>query len=106
MSIEITYKQSAYIDTKYYDINQVKDGRTDCVSLTRPEGSDYLDQEGYTRIGTATVVLMLHDDKEIISNQMDALNKQLAATRADNQRRENAILDRISKLQALTFVSA
>lgn len=102
--MEITYEQSVYLDMKYHRLEEVKEGHAESVMLSSPEGSKYFEGEGYVRIGSATVVLKLDDADEIHRNQLDALNSELAAVRADNQQRENAILNRISKLQALTFV--
>jgi len=102
--MQITYKQSAYLDTKYHRLEDVKEGSSGSVMLSSPDGSKYFEGEGYVRIGSAVVTLTLDDESEIHRNQLDALNSELAAVRADNQQRENAILNRISKLQALTYV--
>jgi hypothetical protein len=104
--MEITYEQSAYLDMKYHCLEDVKEGRLGGVMLSDPDGSTYFESQGYVRIGSATVVLRVNDEDEIHRNQLDALNNELAAVRADNQQRENAILHRISKLQALTYVEA
>ncbi|MBL0897333.1 MAG: hypothetical protein IBJ17_01360 [Reyranella sp.] len=55
------------------------------------------------RIGTARVTVTFDDPATVQRGQIDALNEKLAEVRAENQQRENAILDRISKLQALEF---
>ena len=101
--MEIKYEQSAYLNTKYHNIDEVKDGNTGAVTLSSPDGSRYFEGEGYVRIGSATCVLRLDDADAIHRNQLEALNNELAAVRADNQQRENAILHQISKLQALSF---
>jgi alkylated DNA nucleotide flippase Atl1 len=58
---------------------------------------------GWTKVGTATITVEMMDETDVNSAQMDVLKAELQNIRADNQRRENAILDRISKLSALTY---
>jgi hypothetical protein len=41
----------------------------------------------------------------VVAKELDGLNTQLQKIRAENQQRENAILDRISKLQALEWTA-
>jgi hypothetical protein len=55
----------------------------------------------YTQIGTAVVTVTLLSKEELHNTQLTALNKALDNVRAENQVRENAILDRISKLTAI-----
>ena len=57
-----------------------------------------------------TVVVFEHsievevpDDFDPRPKVLDRLNEQLQTVRAENQQRENAILDQISKLQALAM---
>lgn len=69
------------------------------------EMDTYSAERGWIVIGNATVTVDFFDKAEIKSQQMDALKAQLQTVRAENQQRENAILDQISKLQALTFES-
>lgn len=104
--MQITYEQSAYLDMKWHRLEDVRGGRANSVMLTQPDGGEYFEGEGYVRIGSATVVLTLNEDKEIADSQLQSLNKQLSAVRAENQQRENAILDRISKLQSLSYEAA
>jgi hypothetical protein len=61
---------------------------------------------GWIKVGEAKVTVELLPQDEMHASQLDALNKKLAAIRADNQQRENFILDQISKLQALTFTES
>lgn len=58
---------------------------------------------GYSVVGTATMVVELHDPKDIHAGKVAALQEQLQAVRADNHRKENAILEQISKLQAIDY---
>jgi hypothetical protein len=58
---------------------------------------------GWTRVGDAhvTVELLPHDEQ--VAKAVASLRQMLEAERIESQRRQMAILDRISKLQALTF---
>lgn len=103
--MQVTYKASAYLDLKYQSLKDFAEG-VFTPMLSDVNGSDYFDREGYARIGTATVTVDLHTENEIAANQLASLQKQLQAVRAENQQRENAILDQISKLQALTLQAA
>ena len=58
---------------------------------------------GWTHIGAAEITVTLLPQEDIVSKEVEGLKKQLQAVRAEAQMRENAILDRISKLQALTY---
>jgi hypothetical protein len=49
----------------------------------------------------ATITVTLHPRDELVAKELEGLSTQLQKVRAENHMRENAILDRISKLQAL-----
>jgi hypothetical protein len=57
--------------------------------------------DGWVEVGMATITVTLHPRDELVAKELEALSTQLQKVRAENQQRENAILDRISKLQAL-----
>jgi hypothetical protein len=64
---------------------------------------DISDAEGWAEVGVATITVTFHPREELVAKELDGLNTQLQKVRAENQQRENAILDRISKLQAITY---
>lgn len=99
-----TYKAKTFINPRYESIEGLMAGRVQPV-ITTGDGA-YWHGEGYVHVGEATVTVDLFSEKEIHAKQLDGLNTQLAVVRAENQRRENAILDQISKLQALTYSEA
>lgn len=68
--------------------------------------SSYFEAEGYPLIGKATVVIEMLEPEEITGKQVEALRQQLQVMRAEHQRAQNALIDRISKLEALTFDGA
>lgn len=57
----------------------------------------------WTHIGSAEVTVTLMPRTEMVASQVETLNAELQQERAASAVRQNAILDRISKLQALTF---
>ena len=61
------------------------------------------EDETSVKIGTAVVTITLFDNAKLQEKELEILNKKLADVRAENQQRENAILDRISKLQAIGY---
>jgi hypothetical protein len=99
--MQVTFEAQAYID-KFTSLQSVTNGER-MPSVVTPDIGKYMSE--YTLIGTATVTIELHTEDQILASQLDALKAQLQAVRAENQRRENAILDQISKLQALTFTA-
>ena len=82
----------------------------DLLSLTDDEAVNYvafaahdMSDKGWRLIGNATVTIELASAEVIHKSEIDGLNKQLAMVRVAAQTAENMIIDRISKLQALTF---
>ena len=57
----------------------------------------------YIKIGTADIVLSLVPPDAIAGEEIRALQDQLEAMRAQHQLAQQALLNRISKLQAITF---
>jgi len=100
--MQVTFEAQAYID-KFTRLEDVTNGKR--LPLLAQSTAEYWEKSGYTLIGTATVTIELHTEDQILASQLDALKAQLQTVRADNQQRENAILDQISKLQALTFTA-
>lgn len=97
-----TYKTFAVSKPEFYS-------KPDSENLPVIVDSDDLKtykKSGWMVIGHAETVVTFLDEKEIAGQQLDALKAELQSTRAENQKRENAILDQISKLQALTYVEA
>lgn len=56
----------------------------------------------YTLIGEAEITVTLRSRDQLVTSQLEALNKSLQVERAESIKRQNVILDRISKLKALT----
>lgn len=87
-------------------LHTIKEGELDkAASEMTYLNHDMSDTDGWTEVGTATITVTLYPRDELVAKELDGLNAQLQKVRADNQRRENAILDRISKLQALEWTA-
>ena len=101
-------KQKAWIAHRHLTAqdlaNMAKDGKSasilDELTLTNVNMSD---NPAWLQVGFAEVTLTLLDDKHVTATQLAQLQAQLQTVRAENQKRENAILDQISKLQAITY---
>lgn len=96
----IEFESCAYIYTDWQCLEDVKKGKIRPLVGPEPSAAD-----GFV-IGTAKVTVELHSEDEMTRRQLGALQKELTRERAESQARQNAILERISKLQALTMESA
>ena len=94
-------KAKAYLPN-YISIDSVIKGQS-LPQIAEVDNGSYFEKEGYPLIGDVTVIIEFHSKDKIVQSQLDSLNTQLAAVRALNQCRENVILDKISKLQAIEF---
>lgn len=63
------------------------------------------DDDSRTWVCEQEVEIEVPDNYDFRAQQVAALNTQLQKVRAENHMRENAILDRISKLQALEYAA-
>lgn len=102
--MQVEFKAKAYLPS-YTSMQSVLRGES-MPMICETKGGQYFEKEGYPLIGEVTVLVTLHSQDKIVQKQIDALNKQLRSERAESQRRQNAILDKISKLQALEFTPA
>lgn len=89
------------IDEAIHMIKQGEEARA--VSSLSFTNADMSDMEDWVLVGTAEVKVTLYPREEALAKELDGLNSQLQKVRAENYMRENAILDRISKLQAITY---
>ena len=102
--MQISYTAHAYFNPAYTNLDNILKGKDKPIlSSIGPGSGGYIEREGYVHIGTATVTLEIHSQDKIVADQIKALNAQLQAVRAESQKKENAILLQISKLQALTM---
>lgn len=86
---------------KFFELKEIMEG--DALPSLSNGDSEYYEREGYPQIGTATLVIDFLSESQIAGKHVESLRSQLAAMRAKHQREQNALIDQISKLQALTF---
>jgi hypothetical protein len=101
--VKFTYQAFVYT-SKYQSIDDIAKGGSQPMLSDDKDG--YFAKQGYPLIGTAEVTVTLHSSDEIVQNQITALQAQLQDARAQAHLAEQAILERISKLQALTYEPA
>jgi len=108
MSTPITFTGTTKVWTtsQWRDIDHIlhiiKKGNLDeAASALSYLNSDMSNAEEWVEVGVATITVTLHPREEVVAKEIEGLNTQLQKVRAENQQRENAILDRISKLQAI-----
>ena len=84
--------------------NMITDGNSDhALKSMHYTTCDMSESPDWVEVGTAEVVVTLFPREEVASKELEGLRAQLQKVRAENHVRENAILDRISKLQAITY---
>lgn len=96
----ITYAAHAYM-WSWDSLDDIKAGRV------KPYVSERLkdDDSSLIPIGTAEVTVTINEKVDVTGHLVAALNKELKQVRAENQQRENQILDKIRNLQALEFAA-
>jgi hypothetical protein len=104
--IQFTGTVKAWATSQWRNVDHilhlVKEGDFDeAASVMTYTNNDMSDAEGWAEAGVATIAITLHPRDELVAKELEGLSTQLQKVRAENQQRENAILDRISKLQAL-----
>jgi UDP-N-acetylglucosamine 2-epimerase len=108
--MQVTGTLKAWTTSKWRNIEHVeqmiKAGRPDeALAAMHFIDHDMSDTDEWTEVGTAEVVVTFHPREAVVAKELEGLQAQLQKVRAENQYRENAILDRISNLQALTYES-
>ena len=86
-----------------YVIGLVKQCENDAAANSLTYSNRDMTDIGWVKVGTATVTVTLDSVDEITAGQVLALQRQLEQFRANAHLHEQAILARISKLQAITF---
>ncbi len=74
--------------------------------FTRPNAKFDQGNEPWLKIGTAEIVVTMTPPNNLAAEEIRALQRSLDAMRAQHQLAQQALLNRISKLQALTLQAA
>lgn len=103
--MKIEFTTTAYTSDEY-SLAELMDGLSKNDSLGAGDALSFskLDMSSrWVKVGTAQITVELLDAKQIQNKQLAVLQAQLQKERADSQVRQNAILEQISKLQALEW---
>lgn len=79
-------------------LQEVKDTHSLCIW---PASMEQI--AGYTKVGTGSVTVTIDSPDNILAGKVGALRAELAKDRIESQARQNALIDKINKLEALTF---
>lgn len=107
--IVITATVRAWLTGTRSSLDEIVKESDPAEAISRLGFSAYDMDEGsypWVHIGSADITVTLMPQTELVAAQVEVLNKELQRERAESQGRQNAILDRISKLSALTFDGA
>jgi len=80
-----------------------KDGQGICDTSGVMLANHDMSASGWVYIGEANVAFKLIDRKKMLEQKLVSLKAVLEKDRADTQMRHNAILDQISKLEAIGY---
>lgn len=103
--ITITYSAPAWLASHYTVddfLARIRDGKPVGDMLTLWSWDLSKGDYPYTAVGDADVTLRIFSRDVMVTSQIEALKGQLDAERAKWLTKQQEILDRISKLQALT----
>ena len=108
-TIKFTGTAKVWTTSKWRDIDHilhtVTAGRLDeAVAEMAYINLDMSDTEEWAEVGIAEITVTLHPRDVVVEKELSGLKQQLEKVRAENHMRENAILDRIGKLQAIDYV--
>ena len=84
--------------TKPSDLHKLDDERL--VASVQFQNID-MSRDGWTRVGTAEVIITLDDCKTATANQVAILQSQLKEMRAEHQQAQNRLTKRINELLAI-----
>jgi hypothetical protein len=106
--MQATATIKAWTTSKWRDIAYVEQlinegSPTEALASLVYSNNDMSDVEDWTEVGTAEVTVTFHPRETVVAKELQGLQAQLQKVRAENHMRENAILERISNLQAITY---
>lgn len=89
------------LKSNHTDLKDIADGKRE-PTITFNDAEYLITKLGYAVVGTVEATVTLHSEDQVIASQLAALQAQLQTVRAEHLKEQNAILDQISKLQAIT----
>lgn len=107
MKIETTVNVYAYGDYEVGKfIENMRSGNAEAAAARLSYTHAALRGAEWIKVGTAKLTAEILPADAIHDSRLAALKAELEKERAESQMKQNAILDRISKLQALEYVEA
>lgn len=108
--VKITGTARVWTTSKWHNIDyinsRIAEGENnEAISEMSYTKHDMSNSEDWLEVGTAEITVTFFPRDTVVAKELEGLNAQLQKVRAENHMRENAILDRISKLQALEWVA-
>ena len=108
MTTPLTATIKAWTTSQWRNIDYVKDliargDTTEALQSLSYTSTDMSNSEDWIEVGTAQVTVTFHPRDTVVEKELEGLKTQLEKTRAENYMREQIILDRIGKLQAITY---
>lgn len=108
--VKITGTLKAWTTSKWRGIDEINHMISEGKNDEAINGMTYLSNDmsavdEWTEVGIAEITVTFYPRDTVVDKELNGLNTQLQKVRAENQQRENAILDRISKLQALEYTA-
>jgi hypothetical protein len=104
-AITITATLPAWASSSYQATNMLrhlKDGEPQKAAETMFFASGDMESLQWIRVGEADLTVRVHSESAIVAGQLQALQRELDNARAEWMTKQQEILERISKLQALT----
>ena len=95
-TVNVWLPSGAY--TKLSDLHKLDD--KELVGSVQFQNID-MSRDGWTRVGTAEVIITLDDCKTVTANQVVILQSQLKEMRAEHQQAQNRLLKQIQELLAI-----
>ena len=95
-TLDVWLSSGAY--TKPSDLHKLDDERL--VASVQFQNID-MSRDGWTRVGTAEVIITLDDCKTCTANQVAVLQSQLKEMRAEHQQAQNRLTKQIQELLAI-----
>ena len=95
-TVNVWLSSGAY--TKPSELHKLDDERV--VASVQFQNID-MSRDGWTRVGTAEVIINLDDCKTVTANQVAILQSQLKEMRAEHQQAQNRLVRQIHELLAI-----
>lgn len=97
-TVTVWLPSPGYMYTKAADLHKLDDERL--VASVHFQNID-MSRDGWTRVGTAEVIITLDDCKTCTANQVAILQSQLKEMRAEHQQAQNRLTKQIQELLAI-----